>query len=186
MLPHSAAWTEAPEVYRDLGKQRARWYRGLLEVLWHHRAMMGRRRFKHIGMFALPYQLAFEALAPVLEVCGYVVFVATMALGMLSWTSALLFLAFAVGIHFCVTTLAILLCTFSERGWRLRSHAVSLSRYERARDVLALVGVGLASSFGYRQYLVYWQLRGLWDFLKGKQGWDKFARQGFAAPAVRS
>jgi hypothetical protein len=47
--------------------------------------------------------------------------------------------------------------------------------------VLLLIAMGFLSSFGYRQYLAIWQLRGLWDFLKGKKGWDKFARQGFTA-----
>ena len=38
---------------------------------------------------------------------------------------------------------------------------------------------GLLSNLGYRQYLLYWQLKGLRDFVKGHKGWDKFARQGF-------
>jgi hypothetical protein len=48
---------------------------------------------------------------------------------------------------------------------------------------LLLVVSGVLSNFGYRQYLVAWQVRGLWDFLKGKKGWDKFARKGFAPGA---
>jgi hypothetical protein len=31
---------------------------------------------------------------------------------------------------------------------------------------------------------VAWQLKGLWDFLKGQKGWDKFARKGFATRAA--
>ena len=33
------------------------------------------------------------------------------------------------------------------------------------------------------QYLIWWQLKGLKDFIKGKKSWDKFARQGFSPEA---
>ena len=185
LVPHPTAWTEAPENYRDLGKQRARWYRGLLEVLQHHRAMLFSRRFGRIGLFALPYQVFFEALAPILECVGYVTLAATVAAGLFSWRSALAFLGLALAGHFCLTTLSIAMCTYSERGPRSRLQGLALSRYARLRDVVLLAVVGLVSCFGYRQILLAWQLRGLWDFLKGEKGWDKFARKGFAAETAR-
>jgi cellulose synthase/poly-beta-1,6-N-acetylglucosamine synthase-like glycosyltransferase len=42
-LAESVAWTEAPETFRHLAAQRIRWYRGLVEVLFRHRSMIGRR-----------------------------------------------------------------------------------------------------------------------------------------------
>ncbi len=185
LIPPPAAWTEAPENARDLGKQRARWYRGLLEVLVFHRAMLFRRRFGRVGLFALPYQVFFEALAPILECVGYAVLAVTLAAGLFSLRSALLFLGLALAAHFCLTTLAIVMCTFTERGPQSRLQGLSLSRYARLRDIVRLSGFGLLSCFGYRQFLVAWQLRGLWDYMKGKKGWDKFARKGFAPEAAR-
>ena len=178
-LPHPAAWTEAPEVYRDLGKQRGRWYRGLLEVLWYHRAMMFRRRYGRIGMFSLPYQLCFEAAAPVLETAGYIMVPLTVALGMLSIGHAIAFLCLAAALNVLLTTLSVML---SVRGAG-RGHG--LFAYRRMRDIVALVFAGFVSNFGYRQYLVWWQLKGLRDFLKGRKDWDKFARKGFANTAAR-
>lgn len=180
-LPFPTAWTEAPENYRDIGKQRSRWYRGLLEVLNYHRAMMFRRRFGRIGLFALPYQLVFEAMAPVLECLGYMLLVVSSLLGFLSLTAFLAFLAFATAVNLCLSTLAVLLCIRAERLHGGSAEGLALFPYRRARDVLLLIAMGFVSSFGYRQYLAIWQLRGLWDFLKGKKGWDKFARQGFSA-----
>ncbi|HVH43022.1 MAG TPA: glycosyltransferase family 2 protein [Labilithrix sp.] len=178
ILPFPTAWTEAPENYKDIGKQRSRWYRGLLEVLNYHRSMMFNPRFRQIGLFSLPYQLVFEALAPIIECFGYIVLLFTLALGVLSLKSLLTFLALAAAINLCLSALSVLLCIYSEAG--PRGPGLSLFRYERLRDVLLLLLSGFVSNFGYRQYLVAWQLKGLWDFMKGKQGWDKFARKGFA------
>ena len=179
ILPFPTAWTEAPENYKDIGKQRSRWYRGLLEVLNYHRAMMFNPRFRQIGLFSLPYQLLFEALAPIIECIGYIGLLVTLALGVLSVKSLLTFLALAAAINLCLSALSVLLCVRSETG-RPRGAGLSLFHYERLRDVVVLLVAGFVSNFGYRQYLVAWQLKGLWDFLKGKQGWDKFARKGFA------
>jgi hypothetical protein len=41
-------------------------------------------------------------------------------------------------------------------------------------------------NFGYRQLTVWWRLIGIYDFFKGKKGWDKFARKGFGTePLLR-
>ena len=178
ILPFPTAWTEAPENYKDIGKQRSRWYRGLLEVLNYHRSMIMNPRFRQVGLFSLPYQVLFEAAAPLIEVTGYLVLVVTLVLGVLSLKSLFTFLALAAAINLSLSALSVLLCIHSERG--ASGPGLALFRYERLRDVVVLLVAGFVSNFGYRQYLVAWQLKGLWDFLKGKQGWDKFARKGFA------
>jgi cellulose synthase/poly-beta-1,6-N-acetylglucosamine synthase-like glycosyltransferase len=180
MLPFATAWTEAPENYKDLGKQRARWYRGLLEVLIYHRGMLFRRRFREIGLFSLPYQVFFEALSPLLECMGVVGLLASTAAGLISGAALLTFLCLATAANLCLSTLSVLMCTNAERPAAEQLNTRALFEYGRLRDTLLLVVAGLLSNFGYRQYLVAWQLRGLWDFLRGKKGWDKFARKGFA------
>jgi cellulose synthase/poly-beta-1,6-N-acetylglucosamine synthase-like glycosyltransferase len=181
ILPFPTAWTEAPENYQDIGKQRSRWYRGLLEVLSYHRTMMFNPRFRQIGLFSLPYQLFFEALAPIIECAGYVMLLFTLLLGVLSAKALLTFMGLAAAVNLCLSTLSVLLCVYSERGSEATTEGIALFRYERLSDVVVLLAAGFLSNLGYRQYLVAWQLKGLWDFLKGKQGWDKFARKGFAA-----
>jgi cellulose synthase/poly-beta-1,6-N-acetylglucosamine synthase-like glycosyltransferase len=176
-LAHPAAWTEAPEVYVNLGKQRSRWYRGLLEVLWFHRKMLFRRRYKQIGMYSLPYQLVFEALAPVFEALGYLLVPLTVALGLLSIGHALAFMVLATALNVTLNTASVLLSVQAQRTTSTES--VTLFHYPRMRDSLTLLAAGFVANFGYRQYLVLWQLRGLRDFLKGRKEWDKFARKGF-------
>ena len=177
-LPHPAAWTEAPEIYVDLGKQRSRWYRGLLEVLWYHREMIFRPRFGRIGMFALPYQLIFEAFAPVLEALGYVLLPLTLLSGLLSPLFALAFAALALAANVLLSTLSVIVSVRTQRFGPGQQRA--LFAYRNARDLARLMLAGLVANVGYRQYLVWWQLKGLKDFLKGRKDWDKFARKGFA------
>jgi cellulose synthase/poly-beta-1,6-N-acetylglucosamine synthase-like glycosyltransferase len=183
ILPFAIAWTEAPENYRDLGKQRARWYRGLLEVLNYHRAMIFRARFREIGLFALPYQLVFEAFSPVMECLGIVGLLVTTALGMISSQALIAFLCLATAANLCLSTLSVLMCISVQRPTQGELNGLALFSYSSTRDTILLVLSGMISNFGYRQYLVAWQLRGLWDFLNGRKGWDKFARKGFAPGA---
>lgn len=177
-LPHPAAWTEAPEVYGDLGKQRGRWYRGLLEVLWYHRKMFFRRRYKQIGWFSLPYQLLFEALAPVIETAGYIIVPITVFAGLLSVEYAIGFMLLATAMNTVLSTASVLISIYAQEMSATRS--LTLFAYPRARDSLLLLWSGFVSNFGYRQYLLWYQLKGLRDFLKGRKDWDKFARKGFA------
>lgn len=179
LLPFAVAWTEAPENYKDLGKQRARWFRGLLEVLVYHRACMFRPRYGAVGLFALPYQLLFEAACPLLESFGLCTLLASVFVGVFTWNGLAALFTLAIAANFCLNTLSVWLCTHTERPTR-GVQGTSLFAYQSLRDASLLVLSGFLSNLGYRQYLVAWQLRGLWDFLRGKKGWDKFARKGFA------
>ena len=178
ILPHPVAWTEAPEVYTDLGKQRGRWYRGLLEVLQYHRAMFLRKRFGRIGMFSLPYQFLFEAVAPVIETFGYLVVPMALVAGLLSPVHLFGIILLALALNIALTVASVVMCVRWQRAGPGASRA--LFRYPRPSDNIRLLAAAILSNFGYRQFLVYWQLRGLRDFLKGRKDWDKFARKGFA------
>lgn len=178
LLPFPSTWTEAPEIWINLGKQRNRWYRGLLEVLWFYRAMMFRPRYGMIGMFSLPYQLLFEALAPIIEVIGYLMIPLSLMSGILSLRAMFSFVAMALAFSLFLSTGSILLAI-----WRIKiggkEEARALIEYRGAWTLLLMIATGILSNLGYRQYLIYWQLRGLKDFLAGRKSWDKFARAGF-------
>ena len=46
----------------------------------------------------------------------------------------------------------------------------------------------LLENMGYRQLTVYWRLRGLWKFIRGRKDWGAMERKGFQAvpTAVKS
>lgn len=83
-VPDPMCWTEVPSDLRSLGRQRARWYKGLLDVLWPNRDMLFRPRYGRIGCFALPYLWIFELFAPIIEIGGIVTIILAACLGALS------------------------------------------------------------------------------------------------------
>src|SRR5260221_104350 len=80
-VPDPVCWTEVPSDLRSLGRQRARWHKGLLDVLWPNRGMLFRPRYGRIGCMAIPYLWMFELLAPVIQLGGIATIVLAACLG---------------------------------------------------------------------------------------------------------
>jgi cellulose synthase/poly-beta-1,6-N-acetylglucosamine synthase-like glycosyltransferase len=161
-------WTEAPSSLRALRSQRHRWQRGLLEVLWRYRGMVGRPRYGSVGMFALPYFAAFEALGPVVEVTGYAVVLLSLAFGWLSTAMAVAFFGVAVvlGIAFSFGALLV-----EERAFQ---------RYRRWSCFGRLVLAAGLENLGYRQWYALIRMRASWSQLRRRpQRWGEMARSGF-------
>jgi len=166
-VPDPVAWTEVPESAKVLGRQRDRWHRGLADVLWRHRGMMFNPRYGVTGLFVFPYYLFIELLAPVIEVIGLAVLILGLAFGMLDWKFAALFYLTAYGLGTALTAFTLLL------------ENISFNRYETFRDRALLFWWALVENLGYRQLTVYWRLRGLWKFVRGRKDWGVMERKGF-------
>jgi cellulose synthase/poly-beta-1,6-N-acetylglucosamine synthase-like glycosyltransferase len=189
-LPHPVAWTEVPETFESLRKQRGRWYRGLRESLRYHRTMLWRTKYGRIGWFALPAFWLFEYFGPVVEVAGYIalLFLLIMELAFrqpfINYDYFWAFLLASLGYGILVNIFAVLVGT-----WRFRyGLADRLQRrllpFGRRGEVLLLLAYAVLENFGYRQLTLYWRLRGLWDAWRGKTGWEKFSRVGFRTAAT--
>jgi cellulose synthase/poly-beta-1,6-N-acetylglucosamine synthase-like glycosyltransferase len=63
------AYTEAPDTWRGLAKQRFRWAYGTLQCLWKHRRALG--RYGWFGRSVLPamwlFQILFQLIAPLVD-----------------------------------------------------------------------------------------------------------------------
>ncbi|MQA28856.1 MAG: glycosyltransferase [Luteitalea sp.] len=172
--PDPVCWTEVPERLDTLARQRNRWQRGTLQTLSRHRHMLLNPRYGAIGMCAIPYYLIFEALAPIVEAAGYLVTIAALALGWLDWTFAeLLFLA-AVAYGALISLAAVIL------------EEISFRRYPRLLDLLRLATYGVIENFGYRQLTLWWRLRGVLDFMRGRAEWGTMTRRGFTPAGTSS
>jgi cellulose synthase/poly-beta-1,6-N-acetylglucosamine synthase-like glycosyltransferase len=166
-------WTEVPESWAVLKRQRNRWQRGAIDSLWLHRGAMFRRRFGVIGLFAMPYFLFFEVLAPAAELTGYLLVIVGLAIGRVS---------VAVGVGFFIVCVLF--------GMLLSVGAVVLDeltarRHPSVRDVLRLFGASIVENLGVRQMVAVWRLRGTYDWFRGNRTWGVMERRGFGTPPAR-
>lgn len=171
-ISQPVAWTEVPESLKILGRQRDRWQRGLSDVLWRHRDVIGRRRYGALGMLVMPYFVLVELFGPVIEALGLLGLGLALTVGAVDLAFAGLFFLVAYGLGVVLNLLTLLL---EEQGAR---------RHERFDDRLAMLPWAVLESLGYRQLTVVWRLRGMWRFLRGRTDWGVMERRGFAVAAV--
>jgi cellulose synthase/poly-beta-1,6-N-acetylglucosamine synthase-like glycosyltransferase len=166
-VPDPVAWTEVPESAKVLGRQRDRWHRGLADVLWRHRKMLFNPRYGVTGLFVFPYYAFVELLSPVIEAIGLVSLALGLVFGVVDWRFAGLFYLTAYGLGTALTAFTLIL------------EDLSFHRYETFRDRALLFWWALVENLGYRQLTVFWRLRGLWKFLRGRKDWGAMERKGF-------
>lgn len=166
-VPDPVAWTEAPESLRVLGRQRDRWHRGIADVLWRHRVMLFNPRYGVTGMLVYPYYFFVELLAPVVEALGLIGLALGLSFGLVNWPFAFLFFLTAYGLGTALTAFTLVL------------EDMSFHRYESFRDRFKLFTWALLENLGYRQLTVFWRLRGLWKFIRGRKDWGEMTRKGF-------
>lgn len=167
--PNPLAWTQAPEDLKSLRLQRYRWRRGLLQVLWRNRRVIGNPRYGVIGLGVLPYIAVFEGLGPLLEVLGLAITAVAGLLGLLNWQYFRVMVAVSVLFGTAVTLLAILLSDVATR------------RYMGGRDLFLLVAIVLLENCGYRQMNAWWGCVGTVQAMTGKSGWGVMKRRAFEA-----
>jgi cellulose synthase/poly-beta-1,6-N-acetylglucosamine synthase-like glycosyltransferase len=168
-VPDPVAWTETPTSFRELGRQRERWQRGFSDALWRHRRMLMNPRYGVLGMVVFPAFVLFEWMAPIVEALGLCLVVLGLVVGELSAEFAVLFFGLACGLGILLSMLALML------------EELSFRRYGRARDRALLVVWAVLENLGFRQLTVWWRLRGIFSYIRGKKSWGKMTRKGFNA-----
>jgi cellulose synthase/poly-beta-1,6-N-acetylglucosamine synthase-like glycosyltransferase len=170
-VPDPTCWTEVPSDLRSLGRQRARWHKGLIDTLWPNRDMLFRPSYGRVGCVVLPYMWLFEFLAPVIEIVGYFSIILAAILGLLGRQFFLLFLIFGYAFATLISIGSVLL---EEMTYR---------RYSDWREVGRLLFFCLFEHFPYRQLTMIWRLQGIWQYLRGDLAWGEIKRtQGSSEP----
>ncbi|MGH9859338.1 MAG: glycosyltransferase family 2 protein, partial [Candidatus Acidiferrales bacterium] len=166
-IPDPVCWTEVPSDLRSLGRQRSRWHKALIDVLWRNRNMLFNPRYGRIGMIALPYHWFFEMLAPWIELIGYSTIALAAILGVLSQEFFIQFLLFGYAFATLISIGSVL------------QEELTYRRYGDWRDVARLLAYCFLEHFPYRQIHMWWRLKGTIQYLRGDVRWEPLRRVGF-------
>ena len=171
----AVAWTEAPETFRALAKQRFRWSYGTLQCLWKHRGVLGRGRPGGLALVGMPqawlFQIVFAVISPVID---FALLLSILGTGLRVWehgwaqtqTDVL-----RMAIYWLGFTAIDLLC-----GWI----AYRLDVRQQKFAPLLLLG----QRFAYRQLMYGVVIRAVGAALAGLGiGWGKLERTGRAVTA---
>jgi len=166
-IPDPLCWTEAPESYTILRKQRSRWTRGTMETLWIHRRLFLNPKFKTLGLLSYPYWLVYEYLAPIIELLGLIITFLFVYFGILSWPYffVLILLVYMFAVLFS------LIAIYTEES--------TYKKYVTFKDFFKLVFAGVSEPIIFHPFTVYAALRGNWEKIRGIKGWGDMTRKGF-------
>lgn len=168
-VPDPIVWTQVPTTWRDLSRQRRRWYRGLLDTLSRHRSIIGRRKYGALGLFGYPAFILTEMLGPLIEGLGYVVVFGAVFLGAADiWFVVLYFVL--------TSSIGVFLSWFG-----VFSEVWSFRRYDRPADIVRLLGAGVLENVGYRQAKIVFSWVALVEYVRGDDEWGVITRAGFGS-----
>lgn len=160
-------WTEVPESIKILKRQRDRWHRGLIDIMFFHRKLLFNPAFGTMGLVAMPYFLIFEMIGPLFEIQGYFMVLIAAIFGLISAKLALLLFTATILLGILISMSSILI---AERQ-------VSYFNY---KDTLKLLAMAFLENFGPRQVFSMWRVLGYFSAMKKPKGWGIMERKGFA------
>jgi peptidoglycan/xylan/chitin deacetylase (PgdA/CDA1 family)/spore germination protein YaaH/GT2 family glycosyltransferase len=172
----AVAWTEAPETFRALSKQRFRWSFGTLQCLWKHRAVLRKGRPSGLALVGMPqawlFQIVFAVVSPLIDLALAVSIGGTVVRVLQhGWTQTQTDVL-RMGAYWAAFTAVDLVCGLV--AYRLDV------RGEKFPPLLLL-----AQRFVYRQLMYSVVIRAVAAAMAGMaQGWGKLERTGrVSAPA---
>ena len=157
-VPDPVCWTQVPNDYLSLLKQRNRWHRGLIDSLRFSRGMLFNPRYGKVGMVGIPYFILIEALGPAIEFLGYLSFVIFFFFGYLNREFAMLFLLVSVLWGMWLNVASIMLDNLIYR------------RYHSVWDLVKLSIFGVLEFAGYRQLISVERLIATFTFWRTEWG----------------
>jgi cellulose synthase/poly-beta-1,6-N-acetylglucosamine synthase-like glycosyltransferase len=173
-VPMTLCWTEGPTTLKIFARQRTRWGRGLIQLMWAHRKMMFNSRYGKVGLITFPYNFFFELCAPLVEFLGVLYYIYIAFFGNVNWPYAIILLIFVYTYSVMISTFAVL--------W----DQLTFQYYKTWGDVVRVCAMVFIEMLVYHPLIVFFALRGYYFFLTNrKHSWGNMQRQGFkqAQPA---
>lgn len=169
-VPDPVCYTEAPESFKYLRRQRVRWHRGLFDSLWTHRRLLLNPKYGTIGLVAMPFYFFVEFLGPLVEFFGYLSLIFDLMLNRVYWEYALMLFSLMVIYGSFLSMGAVLI-----EEWRL-------GKYQRVSELNRLLLYAISEAFWYRPVLTVWRVWASVTLLFGRsQSWGEMKRKGVSA-----
>lgn len=166
-IPHNCCWTEGPSNIKMLYRQRTRWGRGLIQLMWEHRRLLFNRKYKRLGLISMPYTFLFEFLAPIIETVGLGMTVYLAFTGGISWFS------------FFVTFLAIYVFSYMLSTFVVFYDYILGSSYTSRISYLKLLLAAAFEPIIYHPLIVISSLVGYYRYItRQKAVWVSMERTG--------
>ncbi|THD37776.1 MAG: glycosyltransferase [Sphingomonas sp.] len=167
---YAVAWTESPETFRGLAKQRFRWAYGTLQCLWKHGRIVATGRPRGLAWIGVPqavlFQVVLAAISPIIDLALIISIVTTwLSIEAHGWaqTQTSLDKMFTYWLIFTAIDLLSAIVAFA------------LERRAKWRLLWLLI----PQRIGYRQIMYYVVLKALTQALRGPSvGWGKLQRTG--------
>ena len=170
-IPDPLCWTEVPESYKVLSRQRNRWTRGAIDTIKKHRKMFLNPKYGLIGMASFPNWVLFEWLAPLIQAVGLIYFFILLYFDMVNIPVFLILLVFVLTFSFMYSIFAV----FFE--------AYTFHKYKGARYITQTILLIFAEMFFYQPMNMIFSLHGHFDAYfnkKNKKTWGEMTRKGFS------
>lgn len=166
-IPHNCCWAEGPSNIKMLYRQRTRWGRGLIQLMWEHRRLLFNRKYKRLGLISMPYTFLFEFLAPIIETVGLGMTVYLAFTGGISWFSLF------------VTFLAIYVFSFMLSTFVVFYDYILDCSYTSRMSYLKLLLAAAFEPFIYHPLIVISSLVGYFRYItRQKAVWVSMERTG--------
>ena len=167
-IPDPLCWTEVPENFQTLSRQRNRWTRGTIETLAMHKEIFMNPKYKLLGLISYPYWLFFEWFAPYIEFFGFIYFVILLYFHKVNFIFFFTLLAF-------VYSFAMMFSLFS-----IFFEEATYNAYKKKNDILKMIVLAMLEPLIYHPLIVLWAIKGNISYLRGEKNWGKMERTGFS------
>ncbi|QVY61558.1 glycosyltransferase family 2 protein [Cytobacillus gottheilii] len=163
--PEAVCWTQAPFTLKDLGKQRARWHRGLIQCMWNYRVMFLNPKYKSISLLSYTYYFLYELMAPFVELLGIIVI-------------GVAFMTDKLNVSFAIMITLLYLC-FSVLQTLLLYMSKSLQREDRIYkgDLAWTIFMSFAEVLYFRPVLFFIRMYATLSYKSKLHSWSSIGRE---------
>lgn len=152
-------WTQVPERFRDLVKQRKRWHIGLFQSMMEFRRIFLNPKYGMVSFVSYMYFLLYELLSPYIEVFGVLTVLLAFGVDLINVPFMILFFLI-YALYSAVLSLTAFFSRVHTADLKLTfpdmAKAVGLCFFEVSCLRFALAWVRMSALFGYRRKKAQW------------------------------